>query len=381
MRIGMVTGEYPPMEGGVGAFSHILAQTLNAADHEIALFSTSTAESADKDILLAHNGKNWTLHSLLAIKKWAKIQKLDILNLQFQTAAFQMSPWIHFLPQILRPLPVVTTFHDLRFPYLFPKAGKLRDWIVLHLAQQSGGVIVTNHEDYERLRHLPCVRLIPIGSNILTELPIDYDRQAWRQTAGACDTDLLLAHFGFMNSSKGVDVLLHALAKLHEQHIPAKLIMIGGRVGASDETNAAYAAMIDNLIEDLDLTDTITWTGYVSENDVSAFLHAADIVTLPFADGASYRRGSLMAAIHHGCTIVSTQPRIDISQFRHEENMLLVKSGDSAALADAIRTLHQSPELREKLRAGALALRAEFDWNTIVANTVNFFRYIISQHK
>ena len=46
------------------------------------------------------------------------------MNIQYQTAAYGMSPFIHFLPDALRPIPVVTTFHDLRFPYLFPKAGR-----------------------------------------------------------------------------------------------------------------------------------------------------------------------------------------------------------------------------------------------------------------
>ncbi len=377
MRIGIVTGEYPPMEGGVGAFSTILAQTLNAADHEIGLFTASNAESADTDILLAHNGKNWTFHSLLAIKRWAKIQKLDILNLQFQTAAFQMSPWIHFLPQVLRPLPVVTTFHDLRFPYLFPKAGKLRDWIVLHLAQQSAGVIVTNHEDYDRLSHLPRVRLIPIGSNILTDTPTDFDCHVWRHKAGAAEHDFLLAHFGFMNSSKGVDTLLHAVFQLRTQAIPVKLLMIGGRVGASDTTNAKYADQIDALILDLNLTDCITWTGYVSENEVSAFLRAADVVTLPFLDGASYRRGSLMAAIHHGCAIISTQPQVAISQFEPEKNMLLIPPNNPEALTEAVLALYQSSALQSKLREGALALRAEFDWKVIAANTADFFQHIL----
>ena len=34
MKIGLVTGEYPPMEGGVGAFTQELGQALAALGHE-----------------------------------------------------------------------------------------------------------------------------------------------------------------------------------------------------------------------------------------------------------------------------------------------------------------------------------------------------------
>src|SRR5262249_39205433 len=156
-------------------------------------------------------------------------------------------PWIHFLPQWAR-VPVVTTFHDLRFPYLFPKAGRLRDRIVMHLARRSAGMIITNHEDYRQVKAIPNTVLIPIVSNILTPLPADYDAKVWRQKAGATTDDFLLAYFGFINRSKGVDLLLNSLAQLRAEQIPARLVMIGGRTGTSDPTNAAYAHEIDALI-------------------------------------------------------------------------------------------------------------------------------------
>src|SRR5262249_24801174 len=147
-------------------------------------------------------------------RDWAAREKLDIINIQFQTAAFGMSPVVHFLPDVIRSIPVVTTFHDLRYPYLFPKAGGLRDWIVRHLAKASQGVIVTNHEDCEGLKGLKKVELIPIGSNILQSLPADFDPQCWREKAGAKPGEFLIAYFGLINRSKGLGTLLEALHTL-----------------------------------------------------------------------------------------------------------------------------------------------------------------------
>jgi glycosyltransferase involved in cell wall biosynthesis len=214
----------------------------------------------------------------------ARQERLDVLNLQYQAAAYGMHPAVHFLPRrSVRP-PVVVTFHDLRVPYLFPKAGPLRWRVVRMLARRADGVIVTNHEDYRRLeREIPRERLalIPIGSNIPPVPPPNYDRDAERARWGVGPDDLLLGYFGFLNESKGGEELIRALARLVADGVPAHLLMVGGRVGTSDPTNRAYAARIDGLIAELGLAERVHWTGYTDPQAVSAGLLATDVCVLP----------------------------------------------------------------------------------------------------
>lgn len=375
MRIGFVTGEYPPLQGGIGAHVDVLSRVMTGQGHDIFIFSEQRAQQQHDNIPLTAFERDWGYGAQRAINQWAKTHHLDIVNLHFQTAAFAMSPWVHFMPRFVEQ-PFVTTFHDLRFPYLFPKAGRLRDWIVMHLAKASDGVIVTNHEDYTRVKHLPCVEVIPIGSSILADIPPDFDRASWRAKVKASEDHFLLAHFGFINHSKGVDTLLRALASLNNPCI--KLLMVGGRTGTADPTNATYADTIDALIADLNLSEQIAWTGFVDDSGVSAYLRAADAVALPFRDGASYRRSSLMAVIHHGCAIITTQPAHDISAF-NDDNMLLVPPENPAALADAIRTLQTTPSLQTQLREGTEQLKREFDWQTIADNTLALFERVIGE--
>ncbi|MCA9909634.1 MAG: glycosyltransferase, partial [Anaerolineae bacterium] len=128
MRIGIITGEFPPMQGGVGAYSRILAQQLAAQGHDIFILTDERARYEGDRIHLTNTIRRWDGRAWLKARAWAREHRLELVSLQYQTAAYAMSPWIHFLPDILRPLPVVTTFHDLRYPYLFPKAGVLRTW-------------------------------------------------------------------------------------------------------------------------------------------------------------------------------------------------------------------------------------------------------------
>ncbi len=371
MRIGLITGEYPHMQGGVAAYTHLLAQKLDERGHEVFLLASKGAQQQQPTLPLTRI-RHWGMGILTTVPGWAQQHRLDILNLQFQTAAFQMSPWVHFLPQTTQT-PFVTTFHDLRFPYLFPKAGALRDWIVMHLARTSDGTIVTNAEDQQRLAHLPQIAMIPIGSNIALEpLPAEAHNQ-WREQAGAAEDDFLLAHFGFLNHSKGVDTLLRALAQLDER---IKLVMVGERIGASDATNAAYARQIDALVASLGLEGRVTWTGAAPAHEISAYLQAADAVVLPYRDGASYRRGTLLAAIEQEAAIISTTPRVPVTDFISGENMLLTVPENPTALAEAIQNLYESPDVRQQLQRGAAALRNRFDWDHITEQTLGFYERV-----
>ncbi len=373
MRIGIITGEYPPMHGGVGAYTEILARHLIVEGQDVRLFSTRSAESAD--IPLTSPLRHWGPGCLNAVRQWAARESLDMVNLQFQTSAFKMSPWVHFLPEALGPTPLVTTFHDLNAPYLFPKAGGLRAWIVKRLAQRSAGVIVTNQEDATRLAHLPhCVR-IPIGSNILALLPEDFDPLRWRKAHGLAREAFVLAHFGLLNASKGLDTLLESMVMLRDSGVPVQLIIVGGSTGSTDPTNAAYKREIAAFIQQHGLTDHVYSTGFLEDAAVAAYLRGSDAVVLPFRDGASFRRGSLMAAIHYGAVIVTTQPHVNIPEFVHDGNMLFVPADDPAALRDSLRQIHDSPP--EHLRQGALQLDRHFTWDQITADYLACFRDVL----
>ncbi len=371
MRIGLVTGEYPPMQGGVGAYSAILARMFAEHIHGVSVFTSPSAQEHDSRIRLMTAASRWSFSTLQTVKRWARAEALDVVNLQFQTAAFGMSPFIHFLPDVLHPIPVVTTFHDLRFPYLFPKAGKLRDWIVMRLARASAGVIVTNHEDYARLTALGQVTLIPIGSNIAVHvLPVVDVRQA------NAKNQFLIGYFGLINHSKGLETLLHSLKQLRDDGIDASLVLIGGTAGASDPTNQPYLREIDDLITALELTPFVQRTGYIDDAYVSAWLKAVDVVALPFRDGASFRRGSLMAAIQHECAIITTQPVVPIPEFRDGDTMLLHPIDDVRALVAACKRLHNDPVLRRTLSNHIASLKNRFNWSSITTETVQFFERI-----
>jgi len=377
MRIGIITGEYPPMQGGVGAYTQILARCFSALGHDVFVLTSVHADLLNDVVDIDNTISSWGIGSLRKIRQWVAVNHLDLVNIQFETAAYGMSPFVHFIPNFVQVIPVVTTFHDLLVPYLFPKAGRLRKWIVQHLANASDGVIATNHEDYVELKKHHRSALIPIGSNVSTKLPEDYDRAAWRQSVGTDEDTLLLAYFGFLNRTKGMETLLHALKQLLDENISTDLIMLGGRTGSSDPANQQYAAEIEQLIEVLGVSSHTHQTGFVDDQSVAAYLNTADAVVLPFNDGASYRRGSLMAAIQHGSPIITTQPAVDMPTFTHNENMLLFPPGDVEALVSELKRIKTDPTLRTRLMQGVQGIAHYFSWDKITGEMIDFFQAVI----
>jgi len=380
MRIGLVTGEYPPDRGGVGDFTKQLGKALVDLGHEVHVItkrSPSTDLTQHTSPATVHRTvDDWSWRCWKHIVALAEDLDLDILDVQYQAAAYRMHPAINLVPRPQGRPPVVVTFHDLKVPYLFPKAGPLRRRVVRMLARRADAVIVTNREDHLRLEEeidSHKLKLIPIGSNIEPSPPADYEREAERAHWGIGPDDVLLGYFGFLNESKGGEELIRALHLLVEQDLPAHLLKIGGRIGTSDPTNRAYAERIDRLIADLALTPRVHWTGYASPKQVSAALLAADVCVLPYRDGVSFRRGTLLACLAHGRAIVTTRPSVPLPQIRDGETMLLVEPRDPSGLAEAVIQLARSPELQTRLEAGAASLAAEFTWERIARRTAAVF--------
>ncbi len=399
MRILMVTGEFPPLEGGVGAFTDRISQAIIDQGHQVDILTScngiATTPATEASGATVHRTiGSWSLLGLRRLHRWIRKLQPDVVNVQYEPAAYGMQAGVNFAPSILGrsgAFPWIVTFHDLLPPYLFPKAGPLRMWSVRWLAHRAAGTIATNQEDWAALQRMrgpswPPLRLIPIGSNIHAHPLPRRNRQQWRAEFGLRPDDLLIGFFGFMNRTKGIETLLSALSYIVAQGYPAQLVFIGGKTGSSDITNVRYAEEIDRLISNLGLTNRILRTGYASSAEISAALRAIDVCAHPFCQGGSLRHGTLHAALAHGCAIVTTHVAdelpfdIDMDllpSLTPGGNVMLVPPEDSAALAEAIIKVTSDQALNQRLRSGATALARQFSWPSIASETIAFFESLL----
>jgi polysaccharide biosynthesis protein PslF len=289
------------------------------------------------------------------------------VHIQYQPAAFDLLGDVCLMPLLLRMarprVRTVTTLHDARAPYLFPGAGPLRRPAVKLLARTSHGVVAADERDLHAVGRDRFE--VPIGSNIDCQPPPGYDRDAFRQQLGL-DGDLTIAYFGLLNASKGLDLLLDTFEGIKAQRPRARLMVLGGTIGASDPTDRATAARVASRMEALG----VRRTGFLEPPALSAHLLAADVALLPYADGASPRRGSLLACAAHGLPIVSTRPAS-----RAVADAVLAVSADAQLLSEAVlRAAHD----RAPLRAGAAALAERCSWGRIAEQHLAMYRALCS---
>ena len=391
MRVCLVTGEFPPLQGGVGDYTMELGRALVALGAEPHVVTSRVQGHRDTP-----GAGSFEVHRIVDRWDWGSWGPIrrqlgeinpDVLHVQYQAAAYGMHPAINLLPTRARldrslRLRTAVTFHDLRVPYLFPKAGRLRWQSILLLARSSDAVVVTNVADEAKLEgSLVHTERIPIGANVKPRLPSAFDRAAWRARWKVGAGDALLCHFGFVNRSKGIETLLRALSMLvtgEELQFAPRLLMIGGRVGSSDPTNVAYLRHVEELIESMGLSERVLWTGFVPEEEVSAAFAAADCCVLPYLEGASLNHGTLMAALAHGMPIVTTSGATTSTvpapkELVDVENVLLVPPDNAPLLADAILRLLKSPVVQQRLSEGARTLSRLFDWESIAARHMEVY--------
>ena len=390
MKIALVTGEFPPMEGGVGAFTQELARALYSQGHEIHIITSKNAMPADSE--QKHYGRHpepydlgyAQLHARIGRWHWPSTAKVadytlrnefDVVNIQYQAAAYNMNSLaVNLMPWRLKHVTrAIVTFHDLRTPYLFPKAGSLRGKAITLMARQATGVIVTNSEDFESLQSQikSPLAAIPIGSNIDVYRANHVEIGEVRDLLGLDRDNKLLGYFGFVNESKGADTLVHALSLLPQSY---HLAFIGGQTGASDAANSPFLDQVKKLISELELNDRVHWTGFIPDERASTFLQATDMMVMPYRDGASLRRGTLMATLAHGRPLISTRPAAPVPELVHGENIWLVPPGDPSTLAKAIEQLLDDPALRQQLGKNAAITSGHFSWDKIAKRTSSFFK-------
>jgi glycosyltransferase involved in cell wall biosynthesis len=355
--ITFISGEYPPDVGGVGDYTAHLREA-------VAQRECRTGVVSRRDV------GHWNARALAWLVRRAPRE--GIVHIQYQAAAYDLLGDICLLPGLLRALRpgvrTLTTFHDLRVPYLFPKAGALRPAAIRLLARTSHASITADARDLAVLRGVARSAFhVPIGPNVACAPPDGYERAAFRRSLGLESDDLAVAYFGLLNASKGLDLLLASFERILVCRPRARLLLLGGAAGSSDRTDLQTGSGLRSRIDRLG--SAVIQTGWLPSRELSAYLLAGDVALLPYADGASARRGSLLACAEHGLPIVSTRPA-------GTEVASCVEAIDvnAVALAEAVLTAARAPS---PLISRSRALAAEMSWPRIAAAHVAIYQQLL----
>lgn len=203
--------------------------------------------------------------------------------------------------------------------------------------------------------------VVPNGVDPARFPPTTPERTAeLRASIGARERFLFLG-VGGIEPRKGTHLAFEALAELRAgMPHPPMLAIVGGH---SFQDYAAYReetlARLPEL--GLELGTDVVLLGTLSEADLGAWYRSADALCFP-----SLKEGWGLAVLE---AMAADLPVIagDLPVFREylmqRYNALMPHSGDSAALAHAMREMFADRALRRRLRAGGRATLARFTWS------------------
>jgi len=376
MRILMVCPSYPPQDVtcGVGDYTRCLAEELAGQGEDVVVLTSDRYRGeTGGPVAVLPRVRAWTVGEALRLTSSAISPPVDLIHLQYTPDLYGQGLGFKFVPLLARIRsgpPVVITFHTL-------VGGSLRSRVVAPLLLLSAWWSISANEEVSALirRRLPsfagrCTE-IPIGANIPTK-PAGMQRVS-RATLGLPQEGPVLVHFGLIYPGKGLETLFAALAELLRVQPQVRLAIVGD----NRPENIWYMEYLKALAGRLGVASAIIWLGRRPGEEVSLILNAADIFVVPYDDGVSIRRGSLMAGLAHGRPVVSTVSTLPSAYLRDGDNIALVPPKDAVALASRIASLLAKPEEAACLGKAALAVAARFSWSVIAQETRNLYARVL----
>jgi glycosyltransferase involved in cell wall biosynthesis len=200
----------------------------------------------------------------------------------------------------------------------------------------------------DRFGPRPALAVVPDGARV------DASR---RFAARAIATPAVVGYSGHLYPWKGVDLLLEALTELPGVHG----IVVGGHPGEAD------LARLERRANELGLGPRVRFTGMVRPREVTACLEPADVLVLPNpATAASERYTSPLKLFEYlamGRPIVASDLPAFREVVRHRETALLFEAGSAQALAAAVRTVIDDPELAGSMARRAFETARDYSWD------------------
>ena len=234
---------------------------------------------------------------------------------------------------------------------------------------------VTTQDGYENYE-----RLYNFESPDLVIIPPGVDTKRFRPLGpGETDSDLdALGEFIFalsrIDSNKGLDYLIRAFAKIHDK--TSANLVIGGGSKNPEAHEIGVKEALQQIVESLDLTGRVTFTGYVPDELLAPYYRKALVFVLP----SKYEPFGMTVLEAMGCAtpVVATR----FGGIRHvltdREDSLLVDPSDPDELGGALLSLLTKREFADSLAAAGLQLiRSTFSWESIANRTVAFYEQYV----
>lgn len=355
-----ISGSWPPIKCGVGDYLNNLTQYINS---DWVVITSAAADSSDSVFNIV---KDWKFSDWPIIS--AKITEVnpDIIHYEYPSTQFGRKPFPNFLPRYIKKqfpqIPLLATVHE------YHDASKLGKKRIEFTLKPFNNIFVSNIEDQKALSSkFPSKQfeLVRVGSNIPVAKMGPLKKRRIYKELNPSNKDLVV-YFGYIDPSKGVGNLVTSMAEWGSN---SRLIL----ATEHNPENPYHTELNKQIVA---VNQDIHWTGYMPSDRISAALQLASVVVLPFDQPISMRRGSLIAALSHGCTIATTGPAAEV--LIDQKNSWLMPDNSPNNITRAIGGLLGEPKLAKLIGLNAKETSKQFEWKEIAKQHDSEYQRLLS---
>jgi D-inositol-3-phosphate glycosyltransferase len=219
------------------------------------------------------------------------------------------------------------------------------------------------------------IHVVPCGVDLGHFRPHDL-AAAREQLSLPAPPHRLVLLVGRIEPLKGIDVLIRALALVHQRRPEWRDALSAAIVGGGGEAERprwnAEQRRLDALRNELGLADAVRFVGARSQEQLPLFYAAADVVAMP----SNYESFGMVALEGLACgrAVVATQAGGPAAIVEEGVSGLLVPPGQPEALADRLERLLADDGLRAALGAAARQRAERFGWPAVTCELLQVYR-------
>ena len=285
MRIGLFTDSYLPQVSGVATSIETLSDELKKMGHHVYIFTTTDPhvdpENDEKNIirlrsipLISLAERRIVLKGVVAAYQVAQTYHLDIIHTQTEFGVGMLGKLVARQLKI----PVIHTLHTKYEDYVhYIAKGKIIrpgmvKYIIKNYLHGVDGVIAPSDIVLETINRYGVdieKRVIPTGIKLEKFIRPEItpsDITELRDNLGITDNDTMLLSLSRLAGEKNIQAVIQSLVTVRAQ-ASVKLVIVG---------SGPYQEKLEKLVEELDLTDIVIFTGLVDNQQTAYYYKAAD---------------------------------------------------------------------------------------------------------
>lgn len=357
-----VVGNYLPRQCGIATFTSDLCEALAAAFPEANCFAipvNDVAAGYDYPPRVRFELMENDLDRYRQAADFLNINKVDAVCIQHEFGIYGGPAGSHVLSLMAElRAPVVTTLHTI--PH---QPNPMQHRVLVEVIKHSDRVVAMSRKGVQFLREIYAVPegkidLIPHG---IPDVPFT-DPNFYKDSFGVAGKQVLLT-FGLLGPNKGIEYVIQALPQVLKQHPQIVYMVVGAtHPNVQRREGESYRLSLQRLARQLGVEGNVIFHNrFVSFEELTEFISAADIYITPYLNQDQITSGTLAYALGAGKAVIST-PYWHAEELLADGAGILVPFRAADAIAQAILHLLAAEAERHALRKQAYLMCRKMIW-------------------